>query len=77
MNQCCMRKYTHFKLKKENMLELDEASMHKIFEIKKSFGFSEAKVMMIPGVLTGYLQPLDVWVNKPFKDRIRKKYNEY
>ena len=67
-----MKKYTYFKLKKENMFELDEASMHKISEIKKSFEFSEAKVTMIPGVLTGHLQPLDVLINKPFTDGIKK-----
>ena len=31
-----MIKYVHFKLKKKNMLVLDEASMFKIPEIKKS-----------------------------------------
>ena len=71
------RKYAHFKLKKKNMLVLDEASVHKIPEIKKSLELSETKVMMIPGGLTRYLQPLDVSINKPFKDGIRKKYNEY
>ena len=59
------------------MLVLDEASVHKIPEIKKSLELSETKVMMIPGGLTRYLQPLDVSINKPFKDGIRKKYNEY
>ena len=45
------RKYAHFKLKK-NILVLDEASVHKIPEIKKSLELSETKVMMIAGVLT-------------------------
>ena len=30
------RKYAHFKLKKKNILVLDEASVHKIPEIKKN-----------------------------------------
>ena len=71
------RKYAHFKLKKKNMLVLDEASVHKIPEIKKSLELSETKVMMIPGGRTWYLLPIDVSINKPFKDGIRKKYNEY
>ena len=71
------RKYAHFKLKKKNMLILDDASMHKTPGIRKSIELSETKVMMIPDGLTRYLQPLDVSINKPFKDGIRRKYNEY
>ena len=67
------RKCDHYKLKKKNMLILDEASVHKIPEIKKSLELTETKVMMIPGRLTRYLQPLDVSINKPFKDGIIKK----
>ena len=32
---------------------------------------------MIPGGLTRCLQPLDVSIYKPFKEEIRRKYNEY
>ena len=32
---------------------------------------------MIPGGLTRYLQPLEVSINKPFKDKLRKKYTDY
>ena len=59
------------------MLVMDDASMHKIPEIKRSVELSETKVMMIPGGLTRYLQPLDVSINKLFKEEIRRKYNEY
>ena len=54
------------------MLVLDEASMHKIPEIKKSLKFSETKVKMIWGGLTLYLQPPYVSINKTFKDGIKK-----
>ena len=59
------------------MLAIDGASMHSIPEIKRSVELSETKVMMIPGGLTGYLQPLDVSISKHFKEEIRRKYNEY
>ena len=42
------------------MLDIDDASMHKIPEIKRSVELNEAKVMMIPGGLTWYLLPFDV-----------------
>ena len=64
-------------LKEKNILVMDDASMHKIPEIKRSVELSESKVMMIPGGLTKYLQPLDVSINKPFKEETRRKYNEH
>ena len=33
--------------------------------------------MMIPGGLTRYLQPLDISINKPFKEEMIRNYNEY
>ena len=59
------------------MLIMYDAYMNKIPEIKRSVELSETKVMMIPGGLTRYLQPLYVSINKPFKEEIRRKYNEY
>ena len=32
---------------------------------------------MIPGGLRRYLQLLDVFINKPFKDELKKRYTKY
>ena len=71
------RRYAHFELKKKNILVMDDASMHKIPEIKRNVELSKTKMTIIPGGLTRYLQPRDVLINKPFKEEIRRKYNEY
>ncbi|KAK6324489.1 hypothetical protein J4Q44_G00038310 [Coregonus suidteri] len=34
-------------------------------------------LVIIPGGMTSQLQVLDVVVNKPFKDNLRKKYTEW
>ena len=69
-------------LKKENafndevdgLLILDQATSHmttNIINILKK-GFNE--VTFIPPGLTRFLQPLDVSINKPFKQNLREKY---
>ena len=65
----------HFELK--NMLILNEASIHKIPEIKRSAEQSETKVFMILESITRFLKPLNVSINKPFKEEIERNYNEY
>ena len=50
------------------MLVMDDASMHKLDVIKQRINDWETSISMIPGGLTRYLQPLDVSINKPFKD---------
>jgi hypothetical protein len=34
----------------------------------------KTEFVVIPGGLTSVLQPMDVSINKPFKDRLRQKY---
>ena len=50
------------------MLIIDDASMHKMSEIKRIEELSETKIIMIPVGLIRYLQPLEVSINKPFKE---------
>ena len=59
------------------MLVMDGASMNKLDEIKKKINDWETSISMIPGGLTRYIQPLDVSINKQFKDELRKKYTDY
>ena len=71
------RKYSYFIVKKETMLVMDDASMHKIDIVKNKIKECNTKISMIPGGLARYLQPLDVSINKPFKDELKKKYTKY
>ena len=35
------------------------------------------KISMIPGGLSWYLQPLYIFINKSFKDELKKRYTKY
>ena len=58
---------------KKSLLVWDSFKAHLTEQLKK--GNSECAV--IPGGLTSIVQPLDVCVNKPFKDNFRKFYNKW
>ena len=38
---------------------------------------NQIKRLFIPGGLTRKLQPLDIAINKPFKDHLKKCYTKY
>ena len=59
------------------MLVMDDSSMHKIDIVKYKIKECKTKISMIPGGLTRYLQPLDLSINKPFKDELKKRYTKY
>ena len=59
--------------KKPSLLVWDMFSAHKTEEVKRS----AKEQAVIPRGLTSVLQPLDVCLNKPFKDRIRKMWSEW
>lgn len=58
------------------VLVLDSASCH-LGEISHILKKYNAEVVVIPGGCTSFLQPLDVAVNKPLKDRIRAFYKDW
>ena len=47
---------------------LDSFKAHKTGQVKRSFKSENTDLAVISGGLTSVLQPLDVCLNKPFKD---------
>ena len=56
---------------------LDKATSHLTPNILETFKNNNQYLSFTPAGLTHFIQPLDVVINKPFKDALRKKYNEY
>lgn len=63
--------------KKRNMLVLDAFRGHLTEQVKAQVQKMNGDLVIIPGGMTSQLQVLDVVVNKPFKDNLRKKYTEW
>lgn len=64
-------------LGKSSMLVWDSFRAHLTPSNKKLAAEIKTNLNVIPGGLTGQLQPLDVSINKPFKDRMRQKWIEW
>ena len=61
-------------LLKKSLLVWDQFSAHKTDKVKARLKLLKTTLAVIPGGLTSMLQPLDVVLNKPFKDRRRQKW---
>jgi len=61
-------------LRKPSLLVWDSFHGHLGDDTKRLLSEMKTDLAVIPGGLTSLLQPLDVSVNKPFKDNIRKLY---
>ncbi|CAB4399489.1 unnamed protein product [Rhizophagus irregularis] len=61
----------------QSSLVLDSFSAHIVDSVKRCFGEKNTNIAVIPGGLTSRLQPLDVSVNKSFKTKMRRNYNEW
>src|SRR6266542_4810841 len=57
------------------MMVYDSFSEHLEESIKKDFSNSGIDLAVIPGELTNICQPLDVVINKLFKDNLRKEWH--
>ena len=55
----------------------DSFHSHLTEKVKEKCRSMNTTVAVIPGGLTSMLQPLDVCLNKPFKDRLRQKWIEW
>ena len=60
--------------RRRSLFVLDSFEAHKTEQVKHSFKSENTDLAVIPGGLTSVLQPLDVCLNKPFKDRVRQKW---
>lgn len=64
-------------LKQPAMLVLDSFRGHLVQPVKTAIEEGKTELVIIPGGLTSVLQPLDVAINKPFKDHLRRLYGEW
>ena len=51
--------------------------MFKINIVKDIINENKEKTSMIQEELTRYLQPLDISINKPFKNELKERYTKY
>uniref|UniRef100_A0A1E1X1Z9 HTH CENPB-type domain-containing protein n=1 Tax=Amblyomma aureolatum TaxID=187763 RepID=A0A1E1X1Z9_9ACAR len=58
----------------ESILVLDSFRGHLTPGVKEKLQRDRTHLVVIPGGMTSILQPLDVCLNKPFKDRLRQLY---
>lgn len=64
-------------LKRSALLVMDSFRGHTTDEVKQLFQENNTEQIIIPGGLTSILQPLDVCLNKPFKDNLRSLYADW
>jgi len=61
-------------LNQPSMLVLDAFIGHLTDSMKNQLRKTKTELVVIPGGMTSVLQPMDVSINKPFKDRLRRHY---
>ena len=63
--------------KKPALLILDSFSAHLTDAVQELFRRYNTTVIVIPGRCTSVLQPLDVSINKPFKQHLKRSWEQY
>ena len=66
------RKYLFSNLKWKTLLVLHNATTHKTSRVKDKVKECETALSVIPSDLTWRFQPLDIGINKVFKESLRK-----
>jgi len=61
-------------LNQPSMLVLDAFKGHLTDSVKNQLRKMKTELVVIQGGMTSVLQPMDVSINKPFKDRLRQQY---
>jgi len=61
-------------LNQPSMLVLDAFKGHLTDSVKNQLREMKTELVVIPGGMTSVLPPMDVYLNKPFKDRLRQQY---
>ena len=62
---------------KGSILYYDKAPSHLTEEVTNMFAENNCYYRLIPSGLTSYCQPLDLSINKPFKDSIKLKHRQF
>ncbi|KAE8740145.1 hypothetical protein FOCC_FOCC014343 [Frankliniella occidentalis] len=60
-----------------NMLVMDSFRGHLTEQVKDKFKRMQTDMVIIPGGMTSLLQPLDICINKPFKNKIEEYYCDW
>ena len=61
-------------LNQPSVLVLDALKGHVTDSVKDQLCKMKTELVVIPGGMTSVLQPMDISINKPFKDRLRQQY---
>jgi len=62
---------------KRTLLVLDKFKVHQMASVTAELKKCNTDIVYIPSGMTSYLQPCDIYVNKPLKDQIRHRWHSY
>lgn len=76
LDKIWIRSYDFYKID-NRILHMDSATSHLTEDIVNKLDNYNSKYKLIPPELASYYQPLYLFINKPFKDLIKKRYREF